>query len=134
MEKYQYPGELKYSETHTWVIAEENSQIVIIGITDYMQITLGEIISVDLPEPNGMVDVGDEICSIEGTNTVLDIYAPLSGMLVEINDNLADAPGFINSDPYGDGWLYKLQIKDREEYNKLLNVDEYIDLVNENDE
>lgn len=131
MANYQYPEELKYSETHTWVQAEKDSQIVVVGITDYVQAALGEVISVDLPNPTGMVDVGDEICSVEGTHTLTEVYAPLAGTLIAVNEDLIDAPGFINSDPYGDGWLYKLQLADKEEYNKLYSADEYVELIDE---
>jgi glycine cleavage system H protein len=112
------------------VLAEEKNQVTI-GITDYTQAMLGEIIEVDLPSAEGFVDVGDDVCVIEGTNTVLEVCAPLAGELIAINNDLIDAPGFINTDPYGDGWLYKLKLQDKEEYNKLLDVEEYMDLVNE---
>ena len=134
MEKYKYPEEFKYSDMHTWVLTEEKINIVTIGLTDYAQSKLGDIIEVDLPGPGSEVDVGDDICVIEGSYLVVNVCAPLAGELIEVNEDLPDAPGFINSDPYGDGWLYKLKLKDKEEYDELLDVDEYIDMINEIEE
>lgn len=134
MEKYKYPEELKYSDQHTWVLDEERANVVIVGLTDYMQTKLGHIVVVELPEPGEEVDVGDDICVVEGEYMVMEVCAPLAGKLIAVNNDLPDAPGFINSDPYGDGWLYKLKLKDKREYNKLLDVYEYVDLIDEVEE
>ena len=119
-----YPKELKYSQTHEWSRMEDSGYAVI-GITDYAQDQLGEIISVNLPEINAMIHAGDETCVIESTKAAADIYASLSGEIVEINEELLDAAGLINNDPYGDGWLYKLKFTDMSEYNELLSSQDY---------
>ena len=119
-----FPEELKYSETHEWVRKEEQD-IVVIGITDHAQVQLGELVFVDLPDVGLTISAGDEICVLESVKAAADVYSPVSGKIVAINEQLEDAPGLVNSDAYGDGWLYKVQLKDIVEYDELLEANDY---------
>lgn len=123
-----HPEELKYSETHEWVRIE-NEEYAVIGITEHAQEKLGEVVYVELPDKDVKVNSHDEVGLVESVKATVDIYTPLSGKIVEVNEDLLDAPGLINSDPYGDGWLYKIKIKDMDEYKQLLDADEYIDTI-----
>lgn len=119
------PEELKYTETHEWISKDENKNIATIGISDYAQEQLGEIEFIDLPEVGLKVIAGDEVCVLESVKTSADICSPLTGTIVAINEDLDDAPGLVNTDPYQDGWLYKIELKDIVEYNELLDKDSY---------
>lgn len=121
------PEELKYTETHEWVSKEDNKNIAIVGISDYAQDQLGEIEFVDLPEVGLKVTAGDEVCVLESVKTAADVCTPLTGTIVAVNEDLEDAPGLVNTDPYQDGWLYKIEIKDVVEYDELLDKDAYHD-------
>lgn len=123
------PAGLKYTENHEWVSKEHNKNIAIIGITNYAQEQLGELIAVNLPEVGLKVAAGDEVCTIESVKAATEVFSPISGTIVAINEELEDAPGLINSDPYQDGWLYKIEIQDMAEYEELLDnagYEEYI--------
>ena len=133
MEQYQYPEELKYSETHTWALAGPEPGVVVVGITAYTQANLGDIVALNLPRPGGSVDVGDEICSLDGDDGTVEVCSPLAGELIEVNVDLMESPGLLTTDPYGDGWLFKLQLADQEEYSALLDVQDYKDLINDDD-
>jgi glycine cleavage system H protein len=119
-----YPEELYYSEEHEWVKKEKN-HIVTIGITEYAQKELGEIVYVELPELSTEVEVNDTACEIESVKSVSPIYSPLSGKITEVNSELENQPDLINSSPYEDGWLYKMHILDDDEFGNLLSADEY---------
>ncbi len=120
---HHIPEELKYTENHEWIAVDK--KIATIGITDYAQDQLGEVVHLDLPEVGLSVAAGDEVCVIESVKVATEIFSPLSGTIVEINEDLDDAPGLVNSDPYQDGWLYKIEIKDPVEYEELLDVAAY---------
>lgn len=119
-----YPDELFYSEEHEWVKKEKNN-IVKIGITDYAQNELGEVVYVELPEIGEEFEINDTICEVESVKSVSPIYSPVSGKIVEINLELENQPDLINSSPYEDGWLYKMHILDEDEFGNLLSSDEY---------
>lgn len=129
-----FPDDLKYSVTNEWAAKEDGKKIAVIGITDYAQEQLGEILYVGLPEVGLKIAAGDEVCVIESIKTTIDVFSPLSGKIVAVNEELEDAPGFVNSDPYQDGWLYKLEIKDQVEYDELLDADAYQDFLREQQE
>jgi glycine cleavage system H protein len=118
-----FPEDLLYTDTHEWV-REEGGQVTI-GVTDYAQRQLKDIVYVDLPEVGSEFKKGDSIGVVESVKTVADIYSPISGKVTEANFTLKDHPEFINEDPYGKGWLIKMEIRNREELKRLLSSKAY---------
>ena len=123
----QVPNDLKYTSEHEWV--KEDGKIVTVGITDFAQDSLGDIVYVQLPTVGGHYDKDSTLGEIESTKSVSDIYCPLAGTIVEINTGLSDAPEIINTDPYGEGWICKLEIDALEEAESLMSANEYINLT-----
>ena len=121
------PEELRYSKDHEWARLEDGR--VRMGITDYAQDALGDVVFVQLPAVGAEVEAGTSFSEVESTKSVSDIYAPVGGVVVEINDELTDAPERLNEDPYGDGWLVKVRLSDPSEVDALLEVDAYKDLL-----
>lgn len=122
------PQELKYSNDHEWVRVEGNHAFI--GITDYAQDQLGDIVYVDITVQEGdEIGAGDAFGSIEAVKTVSDLFMPVSGKLVEINEGLNSEPEKINSDPYGDGWIVKIEMSDSSELDSLLNSDAYQEIT-----
>lgn len=117
------PENLLYTETHEWVKNEENQ--VTIGLTDYAQSQLKDIVYVDIPEAGSEFKKGDSIGVVESVKTVADIYAPVTGKVIDGNFTLKDHPEFVNQDPYGKGWLVKMEIQDKEELKGLLSSEAY---------
>jgi len=117
------PSELKYTKTHEWARLEDDG-LVTVGITEHAQKLLAEIVFVELPE---LIEVkaGDETGVVESVKAATDIYSPITGEIVEINDVLTDTPELINTDPYGDGWLFRIQPLDESELDELLSADDY---------
>lgn len=126
------PSELKYVSSHEWV-RSEGGDIVTIGITDFAQELLGDVVFVELPEVGADISTGDESGVVESVKAASDVYAPLTGSVTEVNESLEDSPELINSDPYGDGWLYKLKLADVSEMNSLLDADTYAGLCESED-
>jgi glycine cleavage system H protein len=126
-----FPEELKYSKEHVWVRVEGNRAVV--GITDYAQQELGSITTVELPGVGDDLEQDDSFGSIEARKTVADLYAPLSGTVLEVNSELQDSPEPLNDDPYDSGWLVIVEIADHEELNLLMSAELYEDYVSEND-
>jgi glycine cleavage system H protein len=122
-----FPEELKYSKEHLWVRLEGNRAVI--GITDYAQTELGNITVVELPDTGDDLEQDDSFGSIEARKTVADLYAPLSGTVVEVNSELTSTPEFLNDDPYDGGWLVVIEIADAEEMNLLMSADLYEDYV-----
>lgn len=123
-----YPEELKYTKEHEWV-RDNGDGTVTIGITDFAQGELGDIVFVEL-EPEGSEFEQDEVFgTVEAVKTVSELYSPVSGEIVEINETLEDDPELVNSDPYGEGWMVKLKMADASELDSLLTADDYEDLV-----
>ena len=118
---------LKYSKEHEWVALE--GQIATIGITDQAQDRLGEIVYVELPEVGKKISKDDPFGIIESVKAASDIYAPVSGTVVEVNEDLPESPQVINEDPYGDGWLIKVRISDASELDDLMGDKEYEEMV-----
>jgi len=118
------PSELKYVSSHEW-IRDEGDGVVTIGITDYAQDSLGDVVFVETPDIGAEVSAGDDAGVVESVKAASDIYAPLSGTVVAVNEDLEDAPEYVNSDPYGDGWFFKLKISDPGELEDLLSAEEY---------
>jgi len=121
------PDDLKYSSDHEWVRVEGGK--VRVGITDYAQDALGDVVFVDLPEVGAAVTAGQSISEVESTKSVSDIYAPLAGTIVEVNADLGDAPERINEDPYGEGWIFVLELDDAAAVDGLLDAAGYRSLV-----
>ena len=125
------PTELKFLSTHEWALVEGN--IATIGVSDHAQELLGDLVYVELPEQGSTVAAGDSVGVIESVKAASDTYAPLSGEIIEVNDQLEDAPEQINNDPYGDGWMYKIALEDLEEVENLLDAEAYTDSIAEDD-
>ena len=121
------PDDLRYSEEHEWVRVEGSR--VRIGITDYAQDALGDIVFIDLPEVGSQVEVGGQLGEVESTKSVSEIYAPLSGTVVAVNDALANAPETINQDPYGEGWICELDLAVGADPAGLLDAAAYAELT-----
>ncbi len=117
------PEELRYRETHEWVRVEDGEALV--GITDYAQGELGDVVYVELPEVGRAVSAGEAVAVIESVKTASDIYAPVSGEVVAVNEALADHPEKVNEDPYGEGWLFKVRLADPAELEALLDAEAY---------
>lgn len=117
------PAERKYATSHEWVLIEDD--IAIVGITDHAQDALGDLVFVELPDVGDVVAAHDEAGVVESVKAASDIYAPLSGEIVAINDALVDSPEIVNSDPYHDGWMYKIRFSDAAELDELLSADDY---------
>lgn len=123
----EIPEELKYTDQHEWARIEED--LVVIGITDYAQDALGEIVYIELPSEGDEVTKGESFGGVESTKSVSDLYSPVSGEVVEVNESLLDAPETINEDPYGDGWLIKVRLHDSDEFDELMDSEEYSEFV-----
>ena len=123
------PKDLKYSEEHEWVKVEGN--IARIGITDFAQDELGDIVFVELPEVGDEVAADDAFGSVESVKTVSELYAPVSGKVVEINGELEDSPEFVNESPYDKAWMIAVEMSDPSELDKLLSADEYEKIASE---
>ena len=121
------PENIKYTEDHEW--AKLDGDILTIGITDFAQSELGDIIFVEFPDLNLDVEPKDSIGTLEAVKTVADIYSPLKGKIVEINDQLEDNPEYINENPYDAGWIIKLKIENTDEYKTLLTNKDYEKLI-----
>jgi glycine cleavage system H protein len=123
----EIPEELKYTDEHEWAKVED--ELVVIGITDYAQDALGEIVYIELPSEGDEITKGDSFGGVESTKSVSDLYAPVSGEVIEVNESLLDSPETINEDPYGDGWLIKVRIHDSDEYDELMDSEQYSEFI-----
>lgn len=119
-----FPEDLKYTKEHEWARLEEDD-VVTVGITEYAQESLGEIVFVELIDEGAQVSQGEAFGTVESTKAVSDLYAPVSGTVIEVNDTLLDSPSLINEDPYEDGWMIRIEMQDPKELEKCLNVSEY---------
>lgn len=122
-----YPDDRKYSKEHEWIKLEGN--IGIIGISYHAQEELGDIVHVDLPEIGKEVKQNDVLAVIESVKSASDVYSPVSGKILEVNEKLKEKPELINEDPYNEGWIAKLELTNPEEYNSLLTAEEYKKLI-----
>lgn len=121
------PADLKYTKEHEWVKIEDN--LAIVGVTDYAQGELGDIVFVELPAVGDSVKAGASFGTIEAVKAVSEIFSPLSGKVAEINELLEDDPMVINSDPYGNGWMIKIEFSDSGEMDSLISSDDYQNII-----
>jgi glycine cleavage system H protein len=128
----EVPSELKYSKSHEWV-RDEGDGTVTVGITDHAQALLGDLVFVELPEPGSEVSAGAECAVVESVKAASDVYSPVTGEVTEVNEALADAPEIINSDAYGEGWMFKVRLSDETELEELLDADAYADVMAEDE-
>lgn len=120
----EIPSELLYRESHEWV-RDEGDGTVVVGISDHAQAQLGDMVYVELPEPGMSYGQGDACAVIESVKAASDAYAPVSGEIIESNGALEDEPERVNTDPYGDGWMFKIQLSDPSELEGLLSAEAY---------
>ena len=121
------PNDLLYTRDHEWVSVEGN--VATVGITDFAQSELGDIVFVEFPELNSTVEKGQSIGSIEAVKTVADLYMPISGTVIAVNENLDKNPEAVNDTPYDDGWMVKIEITNQDEISDLLTAPAYNDLI-----
>lgn len=122
------PADLKYVASHEWLRQEEDGTITV-GITHHAQDLLGDIVYVELPEVGEHVEVDAEIAVVESVKAASDVYAPISGEILAVNEALVDAPETINEDPYGEGWFFKIKPDNADDYQGLMDADEYQDSI-----
>ena len=127
LNKMSIPAELKYTKDHEWVRIEGN--IAVVGITDFAQGELGDIVFVDIDSVGDELNAGDVFGSVEAVKTVSDLYLPLSGKVVEFNEELESEPELVNTDPYGKGWIIKLEIAEGTDQSELLSADQYNEVI-----
>ena len=125
----EFPEELKYTEEHEWVMVEED--LAVVGITDFAQDALGDVVFVELPEVGTAVEAGKAFGVVESVKAVSDVYAPLTGTIEEVNDDLIDAPEIINTSPYEDGWMVKIRMAEASDADALMDAEAYQALIAE---
>lgn len=119
---------MKYTEAHEWLRADEDG-LVTVGITEHAARELGDVVFVQLPEPEAAVAAGDEVVVIESVKAASDILAPLDGEIVEVNPKVSDSPGLVNEDPLGAGWFFRMKVDDLAVLDGLMNEDEYAEMI-----
>ncbi len=125
----EFPKERKYTKTHEWVVVR--SEIAVVGITDFAQRELTDVVYVELPEVGKEVKAGEECAVVESVKAAVDIYSPLSGKVVRANEKLNDEPQLLNTDPYGEGWVFEMKPSNLSELETLLDADQYRRVVEE---
>ncbi|MFQ5736351.1 MAG: glycine cleavage system protein GcvH [Thermodesulfobacteriota bacterium] len=125
----EFPKDLKYTKEHEWVKVEGNT--VTVGITDYAQDSLGDVVYVELPQEGGSVTKNEPFGVVESVKAVSDLYSPVSGNVTEVNDAIIDSPEAINDDPYGDAWMIKVEISSTDDLEDLLDEEEYQGFIEE---
>ncbi len=126
------PAELRYANTHEWVRSEGDG-VYTVGISEHAQELLGDMVFIDLPDVGDEIDAGDDCAVAESVKAASDIYAPLTGEVLEINEELEDSPELVNSDAYGDGWMFKLKASDESELDNLLSAEDYAASIEDED-
>ncbi len=124
------PSELKYATSHEWV-RNEGDGTVTIGITEHAQDLLGDMVFVELPEVGDTISTGDDVAVAESVKAASDIYAPVTGEVVAVNEDLEDSPELVNSDAFGDGWMFKVKVEDMSELENLLDAEGYANSIDE---
>ena len=129
----ELPGDLLYTNDHEWLRREGDGSVTV-GITEHAATSLGDLVYVELPEVGEDVDVGGELAVVESVKAASDVYAPISGSIAAVNDDLADEPEKINADPYGDGWIVRMTLSDGLDESELMTPDAYQQLLDELDD
>lgn len=124
------PRELHYTESHEWVRLESDDTVTV-GITDHAQHQLGDLVFVELPDVNTVLEKGDEMAVVESVKTAADVYAPLSGKIIAVNPQLESRPQLINEDAYGNGWICRIKPEALDQLDELLNADQYEKTISE---
>lgn len=124
------PKELRYTTTHEWV-RPEGDGVFTVGITEHAQELLGDMVFVELPDVGDEVSTGDDIVVAESVKAASDVYAPISGEILAVNEELEDSPELVNSDPFGDGWMFKIKAEDASEVESLLDAEGYEESIDE---
>ena len=127
------PSDLKYTQSHEW-IEDEGDGTVRVGITDHAQTLLGDMVYIELPEVGRSVEPGEECAVVESVKAASDVYSPVAGEIVEVNDLLGEAPDLVNKDAYGDGWLFRVQLADDADLGELLDAAGYAEAIAAEDE
>tara|TARA_B100000989_G_scaffold61134_1_gene42054 strand:+ start:3326 stop:3706 length:381 start_codon:yes stop_codon:yes gene_type:complete len=121
------PEELKYTEEHEWVRIEDN--VAVVGITDFAQGELGDIVYLEIDTLDNQIDSNEVFGTVEAVKTVSDLFMPISGKVIEVNSSIEDKPELVNEDPYGDGWIIKIDITEQSQIDKLLSPSDYRNLI-----
>jgi glycine cleavage system H protein len=127
VEKGMYPSENLYTREHEWVRVEDD--VCVLGITEFAQHELGEVVFVELPEVGQVFDSGDELGTIESVKAVAEIYTPVAGEVIEVNESVSDDPELLNEDPHGEGWLIKIRFSSASDLKDLMKADQYEEYV-----
>ena len=122
-----YPNENLYTREHEWVRVEDD--VCVLGITEFAQHELGEVVFVELPEVGQVFDTGDELGTIESVKAVAEIYTPVAGEVIEVNESVSDDPELLNEDPHGEGWLIKIRFSSASDLKELMKADQYEEYV-----
>lgn len=125
----KFPVDCVYTKEHEWVRVQDG--VAVVGITDYAQKELGDVVFVELPKVGDTFDTNETFANVESVKAVSEVFSPVAGEVVEVNEELANSPQLVNDDPYGDGWFIRLKIADEEELKDLLTPDEYAEFVAE---
>lgn len=128
----EIPGDLRFLKSHEWARVEGDGRITV-GISDHAQGLLGDLVYVELPQVGDRIEAGNASAVVESVKAASDVYAPVTGTVVEVNSALADKPETINEDAYGDGWIFVLEAEEPEQMNELLGPDDYAELLDEDD-
>ncbi|MFC1507914.1 glycine cleavage system protein GcvH [Pseudomonadota bacterium] len=126
------PSELKFTNTHEWV-RPEGDGVFTVGITDHAQSMLGDMVFVDVPDMDTDTEAGEDCAVAESVKAATDVYAPLTGVVIAVNEDVESSPELVNSDPYGDGWLFQIKAEDEAEFEDLLDAESYQALVDESE-
>ncbi len=131
----EVPNELQYTEEHEWIRVEAGEEtLVTVGVTDYAQEKMGDVVMVELPEVGDSVATGQAFGAVESPKSVSDIFSPVNGEIAAINDELEDSPEFVNDEPYGDGWIVRITVTDASELEGLMSAEAYSTFCAEGDE
>ncbi len=128
----EIPGDLKFLKSHEWARVEGSGRVTI-GISDHAQGLLGDLVYVELPQVGDRVEAGTAAAVVESVKAASDVYSPLTGVVVEVNSDLADKPETINEDAYGEGWIFVIEAEDSDQLNDLLGPDDYAELLEDED-
>jgi len=128
----EIPGDLKFLKSHEWARVEGNGRVTV-GISDHAQGLLGDLVYVELPDVGQEAKAGEQIAVVESVKAASDVYSPISGTVVEVNSALSDKPETINEDAYGDGWMFVVELSNKDELNELLEPDAYAEALDDED-